>query len=430
MKLLFEYLTVAQRTSRPKLSVLLNRGDLVLAMALGLLGVLVSVVCMSMISTEMYRYGGDVWYDADPVRVLGTMVYRQSEYQLRASVHPLFALFTLPPTKLLTAAGLHKIEAALIVVGAMSFLTVALMCLAVRALGLPRAATALFMLILMTSSAYLSFFSFIETYIFSSLTVALMLFVTAAVRQERYGVWLAAAAGTLSGTVTNWVLGLTALVLHQRPLRAFLIGVGSLVAVFIIALLQRAIFPQAQLFIDPAQILWEVETFSTASGERIESYWTGFSAIWSIWVGSIFANPPVLEHVANLTILNNQRVGLGPAAIAHAIAVCSWIGLLLLAFTAGFRDPSRRAIFLTLLGFLASQTVLHLLYGRMTFLYAAHHMPALILLAAFSWFSPRRRLVLCLACLVLIFGAWANVSQFRDAAAKASAIVDHAASRG
>jgi len=214
MRLLFEYLTAAQRTSRAKLSVLLGRGDLVLAVALGLLGVLVSAVCMSMISAEMYRYGGDVWYDADPVRVLGTMVYRHSEFQLRASVHPLFALFTLPPTKLLTAAGLHKIEAALMVVGAMAFLTVTLMSLAIRALGLPRAATALFMLIMMTSSAYLSFFSFIETYIFSALTVAVMLFVTVAVRQERSGVWLAASAGTLSGTVTNWVLGLAALALH------------------------------------------------------------------------------------------------------------------------------------------------------------------------------------------------------------------------
>lgn len=414
---------------RPKLSILFGRGDLLLALAMGLLGVIVSIACMSMISAEMYRYGGDVWYDADPVRVLGTMVYRESEFQLRASVHPLFALFTLPPTKLLTAIGLHKIEAALVVVGAMAFLTVVLMTLAIRALGLPRAATALFMLIMMSSSAYLSFYGFIETYIFSSLTVALMLFVTVAVPQERYGVWLFAAAGTLSGTVTNWTLGLASLALHQRFLRAIMIGAGSLVLVFAIALLQRFYFPQAQLFIDPSQFLWEVQTFSTVSGERIESYWTGLSAIWSIWVGSIFANPPVLEAHTGVTILNNQFIALGPAPIAHAIAVAAWLSLLVIAVTAGFRDPARRAVLLTLLGFLISQTVLHLLYGRLTFLYAAHHMPALIMLAAFAWFSPHRRLVIVLAGIVLVFGAWANIAQFQDSAAKASAIVDHVAAR-
>lgn len=408
----------------PRPVVRFDRRDVLLALGMGLVAVIVSILCMRAISPLMQIMGDDVWYDADPIRVFYAMRDRLSEAQIRSSVHPLFSIFSLPPTRLLIIAGIDRFAAVLVTIAGTAFLTAAMMTLAIRGLGLPRAATALFTLLMIASSSYLSYFGFVETYAFSGLTVAVMLLATVAASREQYWFWFLGSAASLSGTVTNWSLGLASLFFNLPLVRAILIGVAGFAAVLALATIQLYIFPHAQLFIIPAEISRETQAFSTATGDRAESYWSAASAIWSIWVGAIIANPAEVIRSSHQLILNNQPIALGPTPVAQIIAIIAWLTLLAIAVQAGWKDAVRRPILLSVLSFLLCQTVLHLMYGRLTFLYAAHHMPALILLSAFAWFSTRRRIVLALASVALVFGAYANAAQFQDASAKANVIID------
>lgn len=409
-----------------------TRGDWLLAALLGLAAFGVALWCAAGFPDGMFVHGSDIWYDADPPRVLATMTERLSPWHYRASVHPLFSLLNWPPASLLVAAGLSDVAAVSAVVAACGFLSVAATALAARAVGLPRPAVAGLALIMVSSGGYLSFFGFAETYAFAAMTVALMLLVAAAAPAHRWLWWLLGSASALAGTVTNWTVGLIALALAQPLRRAILLGAAGFLLTAVLAVVQRLIFPNASLFMMPSMVLDEATSYSTFGGDAGQSFWSPLSAIWSVWIGSIVANPAEVVAVGDngLRMLNNQAIALWAGPPARIAAVAAWAVLLALALADGWRDPRRRVVFLTLVGFLACQMVLHLLYGRVTFLYAGDHLPALILLAAFAWFSRLRAVAVAAGALLLLAGAWANVGQLRAAQAAAGELIAAAVAEG
>ncbi len=74
---------------------------------------------------------------------------------------------------------------------------------------------------------------------------------------------------------------------------------------------------------------------------------------------------------------------------------------------------------------IAFQAALHSVYGDPTFLYAPHFLPLLIVVAAWSWFTPLRWMAVGLAAFVAVAGFIDNAAQFRVSAATTKAFIDN-----
>lgn len=78
------------------------------------------------------------------------------------------------------------------------------------------------------------------------------------------------------------------------------------------------------------------------------------------------------------------------------------------------RSP-RRDVAVAALGFLVFHVALHLFYGELVFLYAAHAVPSLAALVAFALCGPWCRLAVPLALAFIVVGGPHNIARFRDA---------------
>ena len=86
--------------------------------------------------------GFDIWFQADQPRVVSAMTDPDSTWHDRTSVHPLFSLLSSPLMRALTSSGVDPLQAGRGMMAACGFLTAAFLLLALRGLGLPRAAAA------------------------------------------------------------------------------------------------------------------------------------------------------------------------------------------------------------------------------------------------------------------------------------------------
>ena len=394
------------------------RGDVSILVCLGLAASLGFFLLARQLDNVLVSAQGiDFWFQSDTARVFWNMSDPASDHN-RATVHPLFSLFTTPLVlaccKVFAIDRLSAVRMMMaLVAGAWSMLIYILL----RLIGLLRFDALLFSCLALVSSASLFWFSVPETFSFGSLSILFALILLARSATEKpAGEWafILAEITTLGFTVTNWMVGLLASFLSLPWKKAVR---SNLIAVFFVALLsysQRLFFNSVPFFVG------RMDRHFASSADEIDFLFmeeTGgpVRSLVSFFHHSIIM--PGINYVDKLhrtdwKILSVQFSPLFSGNIVGVVAGVFWALLLGVGFwslaTVKKDWRMRLGLALALLG----QLTLHLVYGDETFLYAMHYMPLLIIIAAYGTLSSMRKTVLVIAGIVCIGAAVNNISQF------------------
>jgi hypothetical protein len=399
------------------------------ALALAVAAAALSWWALSQFDDSLYRYDGfDIWFHADQPRAVWNMTDRGSSHD-RTTVHPLFSILLYPLCKAIMAFGVAPLAAAKTLVALSAASTLALFYLSLRNLGLRVAGAVAFGAALMASSTFIHWFAIVDTYAFTAPLMALMLWVLTRPRPVGAMLWILASAGTLSITITNWSFGLVA-AFFRLPWRAFLrVSVAALVLVAVIAVVQKLVFPTAGLFFDPRALAKE-RHYTQVAGQGGEEGWMPLASLRSMLlfsaVAPVASRDEVVEAGVRKHIVNNQHARLRDEGLSGLIATALWVLMLGLGLRAAFTSP-RRDVASALAAFSAGQVALHLVYGQVTFLYAAHFFPAFLALAAFGAAGPAGWIATAAATGFTVIVGYVNIEQFRAASTLANMI---AAARG
>jgi hypothetical protein len=394
-----------------------NLVDLACAVAFALAGAAVSHWAFGQLDVGLYRKDGiDIWFAADQPRTLANMELAGSDHY-RTSVHPIFSILMYPLFHLASVFGLDHIAAARALVVSAAALTAALFFYAMRSLGLPVVVAALFSAILISSATFLHWFAIVETYPFSALSIVIMLNALIWWPADRRAAWVAASGFTLAVTVTNWMFGLAA-TYFRFPFSSFVrISSIALVLVAVLAIAQKLIFPTSALFFNPRKVASEYQWMQVTEEIKGTGHWTPVSNVSSFLLYGAVVPAPMIKRIdEKVTIVQNQDAPVTDNTWAGIIATAAWVLLLTGGIWGALISQGKRPIAAALGVFLAGQLVLHLVYGSVTFLYAAHFFPALLALSAFGWFSPLRRLILVAGAAIVVLGGYSNLVQFKAAA--------------
>jgi len=356
----------------------------------------------------------DVWFQSDIPRVYESMTRRDGDYYRSSSVHPLFALATLPPVSALwKGLGLEAITAVRIVLAIVAALWVVAFLVILRLAGLPKLDATLFTLVAIVSAAAVFWFSVPETYPFGSLSILFALAVVAAGQRvalkERW--YVVASIASFGFTVTNWMVGIAASFVSLRWKRAVTMTVNAFLIATFLWLVQRHFVPGADSFLNPYLEKKYLLT-ADAGGPAVVLRSFFFHGVVMPAIETIERiNPP------GWPIMSVQHSSVWGGGTLAFIASTAWLALLLLgawAFAVARENLNLRMVIGAVL---IGQLVLHLLYGEETFLYSLHFAPLLVLVGAFATTTCMRPIALALAVVLIGCGGANNIMRLFEATA-------------
>lgn len=395
----------------------LNALDSVLALACAIAGAAVSVWAFGVIGDVVYTASSlDIWFQADNPRVAANLLDPASN-QYRANVHPIFPILFTPWLSTLAQLGGSPLIWAKGAVAAAGALSAAALYLALRFTGLPRWPALLFAALFVSSATYLHWYSVIEVAAFSGLSICLAV-AALAYGPGRQAAWLLMSVFTLGLTLTNWSAGLAATLARWPLRRAVVISLVALALTGGLAVGQRLLYPTAGLFFDPHGLVKEREY----AGPRVQQ-WSPLANLRALTVYASVAPAPVVERHDDKSIVSNQHQGPGTAGWLGIAAMLSWVACLAAGALGAITTSSVRPIAFGLGLMLAAQLALGLVYGDVSFLYAANIMPMLVLLAGLSWFTRLRYAAATLAAVTVLAGGASNAIQYSSAARLAAGVL-------
>lgn len=393
----------------------LARLDRVLAVLVGLVAVVLSACLMAAIPAGLYDlHGFDIWFQADPPRILEVLTDRASRYNYRNAVHPLFTLIAYPIVAVFRALGCSPVMAGQVMIAICAFATVSLLFLTLVRLRFGRAVALLACAVFLSSATFLHWFAVVETYALSSsfAIAAVYLMVRRPVPSATSAV--AASFASLCMVITNWSLGL-ALVFMCYPLSRFLrYSLVALVLCTIASGIQRGLFPVAGVFLDPRQLF--AETQYVGGGEVVggAAHWSSvLHAIGIVLTSAIAPMPDTAVQSSSgaqvVTYLDHMLTGLGTVGW---IAATAWIVAIGISLVSLIRDRLASPVIVALMLFLAGQIAMHAIYGEEPFLYAADFFVVLVVFACVGAQGRWRRVHIAALVCVVVAGGIANSRAF------------------
>ncbi|MBX2811466.1 MAG: hypothetical protein KTR25_06645 [Myxococcales bacterium] len=385
----------------PSPNVFWSRNVFLSALACTLLGITVSTWTSATANEPGFelhhRSNVNLWFEADIPRVYENMTDLQSNHY-RTSVHPISSLILAPITVSLTmTTGATPVQVARGVVGILSAISAGLLLLTMHRFGLSLFAATTFCFIYLSSAAYIHWSGVIELVGPNSFTMTVGLAFLAYGPTQRSFWWVIASATTLCMTTTHWLVGLSSAWFRLPRRQAIMVSLSALFLISGLSLIQKSIFHEAELFFLPKSIIAEKIWITPASAQKYQrANWSLHDSIRSLLVTSIIAPPPYVYSVPTIqdgrekikqTTVNNQKILLSQiswsAIIASILWVCLFCGGLLTLLTKIALRPFGYALSVMLV----AQTILHSVYGDITFLYSLNIAPLLTAIAAFSWFA-------------------------------------------
>lgn len=361
----------------------------------------------------------DVWFDGDLFRMFHNMSSRWSARTYIADRHPLFWLLTFPVVKALEwTLGLGSFQAVRLVLSTVAALWLVGFYTLCRLTGCRRPDAALFSVVAAVSAGAIFWFSVPETWGLGSLTMLLALLAVAAARHARVAAgWLLPVNVLALGvTVTNWMAGLLAAFALLPWRRALAVAAAALLTVVVLSGIQRIFLPYERTMFQQR----------AAMGFVLRPEAGGPLAISR----GLFLHSMVMPHIGRMPqrlgpgwSLSVQHSPAGSSGLWGAAATVCWMALLGAGVWGALRDRTNRNLTRVLGALLAAQWMLHLVFGKETFLYALHVIPLLALLVAFGTFTPARRLVLGLAAVFVVTASVNNAARFQEALQTARAYV-------
>ena len=356
--------------------------------------------------------GYDVWFESDAPRVFDNMSSRWSDHY-RAKVHPLFSLEAFAATALLRSTlGVGPLEAARYFMAVVEVLWVLTLFGLLRLMGCRRADAVLFTLLAAVSASAMFWFIVPETSALGSLTILLACGVAVLAHSRAIPtVWyVMASAATLSVTITNWMAGIFAAATTVPWRRALRISAWALGLVVVLWAAEKRLFPTTGMLFDgreERQYLLPPPAAPSAASAFL------FHSIVMPQLTIEGATP----SSAPWPMLRTQRSAPGSGSAWGRVAVGLWTLHAGLGARAVWerkpRTPLQRAWLLTLAG----QFLLHLVYGRETFLYSLHFMPLLVVAAASATLSRLRPAAVALTVALIVCVGINNVRQLSAAVA-------------
>ncbi len=394
----------------------LTRPDMLIALVMALAGMAVSIWGFSQTArAEGINSYLSVFLQADVPRVIENMTTTGGDHS-RAGVHPIASSLLYPFGGSLTALGLSPAMAGTVLVVLFSGANAALFCLLLRLISLPRLAAVMFTLVFVTSASFLFWSSVVELYPFACFSILLALFLMFRIRETSAGGWIAANILTLGITLPNWMFGLIATAARQK-LKSFLVIIAFTLAITAsVSVVQNFVFRNAAVFFNPKAFTFEVNFIHPLNQAKApeEKTWEPLSNLRSLYVTTLVAMPATIEGQNTIEIVTtNQKTAFPKGEIAPLLAAGSWVVLFGLGVWGAVRHRAFRLPMLAAGTLLLAQTLLHTIYGEVTFLYSMHYLPLLMLVAAFSWFTAPRSLVLGLCACVIAFGGLNNVRRLQ-----------------
>lgn len=324
----------------------------------------------------------NLYFDGDPSRIFLSL-FKRWEANFRTNAHPFWVWLSLPWGVALTR-GLHlpEILAARLITAFWAALWAAAFQVFLRKVGLPFTLRALWLALAVSTAGVWYWVGVPETFLLAgaSWLVPLLLLPGAASRLK-LGTANLASFGVL---VTDWVSGLLVAwrTLGWRrsiPFVLAVIGAGQIIYETQGLLAPDLESPWRQM----SERQYVAHRRAATVGTRLRAYAHGVAAP---------EHGTVTEYLnANQLTLSVQHQALAPRHVFGWLGLGGFGGLLAVGLYAWLKAPELEPWRLPFLGTVAAQTVIHLLYGIETFLYASHYIPGLVLVsagAAVRWPRP------------------------------------------
>jgi len=400
-----------------------SKTDLIVASFVFLIAAVASLFLASRIPEVLHA--PDVWYDADARRVFRNM---HGDRLLRVRdllLHPLFSLLMRPIATGLTSIGLTPHEASTFVIAASAGAAAALLFLIARGLHLTLMSAGLTCVMFLVSATFSFGWSIVETFPIGGVTISfLLLIVVKGVRSR--GIWVIASVLTLSITVTNGLVSFIGAYLKFGIWKAQGIVLASLVMLVLLLVVQQITYPvstrrtvevsvqtstSGNTNSPPLPVLGKIRQYGeivvdTYLMERRHLYVphvTG-KGIWGTTLTafkgyaeravSFLVYPGVVPRPALITMrissaprIRVDDLAYGPSGV---LAVGCWIVLLVGGLKEVLSRTERCLFSKLLLYLLVFMFTLHMLYGTTPFLYSAHFVSPLVLLAACGFRGENR----------------------------------------
>ena len=386
------------------------------------------------------RINFNVWFGADVPRVFGNM---HTVYHLRdLLVHPLFPLFIRPLATGFTSIGLTPNDASTFIVAVSAGVMTALLFLIARGLRLTVMSSGLICIVFLVSGAFSFWWSVIETFPIGGATIAFLLLVfVKGVRAQ--GIWVMASVLTFSMTITNGFVSVIGAYLKFGIWKAQKIILASLLLLILLLVVQQTQYPVSLKRTVAASVQDETldkpSTFFSSVLGRFRQYgdiavgtylkemrfvysphvteegmWESTRVVFTwyteramsflVYPGVVPRPVLITEDRSPVPLIRADDWAYGPSGI---LAVGCWIVLLVGGLHEAMSRATRCLFSTFLLYWLVFQFTLHLLYGDTPFLYSAHFMLPLVLLAACG-FRGDNRVVLQIAGIVFCVSAAIN----------------------
>ena len=371
---------------------------------------LVVIHVSTLFPTQIY-YGQEaynIWFGSDPPRVFSNLTDFYFDNR-RSVVHPAFTILFWPLTRVLIALGFPDLIAAKVIIAASAALCVGMLYAIARRIGLRPADATLACLVFMLSASFIFWFGLVETFPIAAATLCCMLFI-AVVNPVSSIPWILGSAATLSITTTNWSLGiLTAYFFNDRS-RFLKITISAFLLVSVLAVVQKILMPSSILFWAPFEVSKEQEYLNMwASGGDLPAYY--LHRIFDFWLNTGVSSESriiQLNYSSGEPFYLTYASGIQNLSPIGWIATVSWAAMLGAGFVGMVQRPELKQFSLAVAGYLAAQTVLHMVYGDEPFLYSLHFLPAMIVVCQFGFLGSAKHVSRLAASIFIVTAAIAN----------------------
>lgn len=353
----------------------------------------------------------NIWFDGDLPKIRKISENRVVQLASFSAKHPLYWPAAWAGNHLLEMAGVDPLERLRIptALAAVAW-TIGMFALLRMVTGRLLDATLLTGLA-MTSASALFWGVVPEVFLPGSLTIIAALYLAARAGKQVASTpaYVIVSAATLSVTVTNWMVGILATLASHPWRKAFQITVNGFALVSVLWGVQKMVVPNSVYFL------------TLHEGDRdfiLDSGSGGPLTVTSAFVFHTMVMPEI--QVASSTKplwrgLTVQSSAPGSGSRWGAAAALTWLLLLGAGVYGLITLPKPAELRLVLAASLILQLLLHVVYGRETFLYSMHFVPLLICLAAFATLTRWRTAALSLIVITMVAAGINNWIQMENA---------------
>ena len=386
--------------------------DWILALVVGIVGFTFAFIGSGLMDSYVAHMDMfNRYFNGDSPLVWENMVSFGGDHH-RNNVHPLFSLIAAPPTVIVNSIlGGEPEMGVRVVTSFVAGFGIATMFILFRLMKLALIDALMFTALVGISAGSMFWFIIPETFTFGAVSIALAFVLVAWSEFRDIGPkWhIANAISTIAYTVTNAMFGAIAILVsfpRKQAIRVGSIAVGIFVVLWIT---QKLVFPSSGHLLDPRE---EVKFLHLPLPGATSSFF-----INTIVVEEIEKIAADTDHGTKVPVLRLnspvQQTFPEPTAwfIGGAVLWCVIFAIGVLALIAVPQHPRLRFL---LGSTLILQLILHLIYGDDPFLYAAHFVPLLIAIAAFSTLTKFRPIILGLTAMLLVCAWVNNVNEFNN----------------